>query len=1414
MEKTFGDSAKKAADDLQGQLHRMQNSWTEFKQIMSKAVLPLTVSVTAVATDVLNGFNAGAKSAQGRGWGSVGQFFSGVAGAAGAEMDPKRIRENRRAELYRQEQRLQDKLRIDAEGGISATGNGKLGGLFWREARIDELSDVRAKLAKINKEFEADFAARIKEASKSLGDAQTPEMWAKWQKEQDQKKKAALAGAERDIRGRFADKSTGMSDAMREAERQQERLNGLLEVGSGVSKTYTADVTLLGKALASGKITTEEYSSAASNLWKTQTEAGKAWEASADAADKANKALNVWKADHESQLAAITEETTSVGQNAAARKVLLAGMQVEADARKKIEQLSLNLSGADRAAAVSAINAERDKQKALVETALIKQQAVDGAYQLEQKNRRFAADSILDERARSQAILDIESETWRQRIELAEVGSEERRRLEDAFQQWYSNQLSRPAIESMRKTLESIDRTFHDSFTRMLENGKADWDAFGKALATSFKSAVADEIYKMTIRPIVVSVVSSFAGGAGQAAGTAAGQSGSGIGGVVSGVQAAYGAVNGGITNAATAFATSGVGQYLGLSSTAPIATNTSLGSIQLAGTASDAAGGAYLTNSGSAAVGAAGWVAAILAAIYTGFEWQKRGWFNDNSTKGYLEEQEDVFTKLYSKHDRLFGHNRFVSTDAGGIQGVFDTSGFTGDRWQQFSQRGGTFRSDKRWTDTFELDSDIDSYLDGLMRQTVSQLQAIGKTLDVETVRAVEGFSHQFSLQLSENGSWEKAGEKIAGEMAKVSDELVKSLVPGLADLSLFGETATQTFTRLGQEVAATDAILLAMGKNAAAAFGGVGLASIAAREHLIDLAGGLESLASKTQSFYANFYTGEEQMALAAKQAQKVLDKGFAELGQGIPATREAFRALVESQDLSTDAGRRLWSSLLDLQDEFDTVADGADATAASMQAAADKLAAATTTAQQGQASLFDAFASDAQKLDAARKIVSDTFASIGKAVPDSAGAFLSLAQSIDPATEAGQSLIAALNKISGAFAYVQTTAAAAAKATLTGQASTLTGQASKIEYDMQSLVERFGSLSPAARTVADDLAATQQQLASLSDGLANLFNTAQLTDLQRLGQTVGYRDQIRGAISQINDDVFEAMLKGMARPQQIEQLKKAEADLWAGMSAAADKGQQAAKIRSVVLRRLGLESDEANFAASKVADLAKQARQDQIDTLRTQIDGMQRMRDLAGQIADFTDNLSIGDLSPLSYADQLASAKSLFEQTLAAAQIGDTQAQGQLTGNARTYLDEARRYFASSTDYAAIYEKVTGSLRGFAAPSDSALTAAQAQLDTLSKLPDVMAAVVDNSKNDVAALQAVQLALRNGDDYLSKSIDAQTVALQRQIDALTTIASNQEAQIRQAGTAYQQMTDELKAVKAQLAAIEANGALAGAA
>ena len=51
------------------------------------------------------------------------------------------------------------------------------------------------------------------------------------------------------------------------------------------------------------------------------------------------------------------------------------------------------------------------------------------------------------------------------------------------------------AAAEWQKTVDRIDQTFHDGFVGMLEKGKADWESFTDSLATTFKSAVADEIY-------------------------------------------------------------------------------------------------------------------------------------------------------------------------------------------------------------------------------------------------------------------------------------------------------------------------------------------------------------------------------------------------------------------------------------------------------------------------------------------------------------------------------------------------------------------------------------------------------------------------------------------------------------------------------------------------------------------------------------------------------------------------------------------------------------------------------------------------------------------------------------------------------------------------------------------------------
>ena len=796
--------------------------------------------------------------------------------------------------------------------------------------------------------------------------------------------------------------------------------------------------------------------------------------------------------------------------------------------------------------------------------------------------------------ARTQAVMQ-EQLAWRQALGLEDEQTEQLRRnlvaqkaLVAAAQGTEARQASfdaakdaakaaaeahkRAAEEAARaweKTVDKIDDTFHDAFADMIKQGKADWESFADSLATTFKTAVADEIYKMTLKPLVLNVVGSFSGAGAPAVPGADGQplSVSNGFGVLSGVQAAWAGVSGGITNAANSFALSGMGQAAGLSTVSAMGPPTAAG--VMGGPAT------VMTGAGATFAAAAAPVLGALTAAYAIAEMQKSGWGIDNDAKSGALAAVSVGTLGANVIlDRLFGHNRNVSNDAQGIRGTFDLTGFSGEQYQEKSQKGGTFSKDRRWTDYSAIGSDMDKALDSMLKQAVSGVQTIGKALNVETENALQGFSHTFALQLSENGDMSKAGEKIAAELKKVQDELATRLIPNIEDFARYGESASDTFSRLNQEVAATDSILLAMGKNANEAFGAVGLASVKAREDLIDLAGGLDQLASKTQSYYANFYSSDEQVQRAAKQAQKVLDQGFADLGLTLPTDRKGFRSLVESygNDLSTEGNRKLFNALLDLQDEFDAVADAAESSAEKIKSASDKLTSATDAAKQGQGSLFDTFASDAQKLDAAKKLVSDTFASIGQAVPDSSAAFLRLAQSIDPATEAGQSFIATLGKVSNAFAYVEksvadSSAALVASAQAIAQASQSrrsvqdqfdpAGSAARAQADINAAFAKYGAtnLIPTTREGVAQLAGTidvnsalgQEQMAalqSLSGAFDAVFGAqeraaqeaAAAAQLSINAAKTAADEQMRLA-NQVHDSISGALKSLLGQSEQFE-------------------------------------------------------------------------------------------------------------------------------------------------------------------------------------------------------------------------------------------------------------------------------------
>lgn len=89
----------------------------------------------------------------------------------------------------------------------------------------------------------------------------------------------------------------------------------------------------------------------------------------------------------------------------------------------------------------------------------------------------------------------------------------------------------------VNEQVQKYDQIFSQGFADMLNNGKDGWKSFTKSLTTTFKTQVADQIYQMFARPIVVQLVGSLlgmTGGAGGLLGSLLGGGSGGGGGVMS----------------------------------------------------------------------------------------------------------------------------------------------------------------------------------------------------------------------------------------------------------------------------------------------------------------------------------------------------------------------------------------------------------------------------------------------------------------------------------------------------------------------------------------------------------------------------------------------------------------------------------------------------------------------------------------------------------------------------------------------------------------------------------------------------------------------------------------------------------------------------------------------------------------
>jgi hypothetical protein len=196
---------------------------------------------------------------------------------------------------------------------------------------------------------------------------------------------------------------------------------------------------------------------------------------------------------------------------------------------------------------------------------------------------------------------------------------------------------------------------------------------------------------------------------------------------------------------------------------------------------------------------------------------------------------------------------------------------------------------------------------------------------LDAATKLGIQGAGaviDSLSFSLGNISFKDMTGSQIQDTLNQVfsalGDNLAAAAVPQIASLEKVGEGALQTLSRLVQEYTAVDDAMASMGKT----FATTGLDSLAARDQLVQLAGGLDQFTSQAQFFVDNFISSSQALI----PIQKAVNDNLASLGITGVTTKDQFAQLVQGIDVSTTAGAALYTALMAVAPAFAKVADAA--------------------------------------------------------------------------------------------------------------------------------------------------------------------------------------------------------------------------------------------------------------------------------------------------------------------------------------------------------------------------------------------------------------------------------------------------------------------------------------------------------
>lgn len=455
------------------------------------------------------------------------------------------------------------------------------------------------------------------------------------------------------------------------------------------------------------------------------------------------------------------------------------------------------------------------------------------------------------------------------------------------------------AVKEELTDAEKAAQAFADAMTNQVKSGvegTVDWflNGFKDGLSGLLKSW-GDTIKQMIGMAIKSKLTSYLFGGGSGIAGTAAAAATSADGGGA-----------GGLAGAASAVGKSGL---LGAFGSAGLAGSGFLGGLQAS--FSGGLGGFMSVGANAAAAGVSG-VATLGSTL--------------GALAGPLAAVALVFAAFKTKTTELDAGLKVTVNGFDALTQTFQTL-----------EKKKFFGLSKKVSTTFaDADAATSAAINAAVDQVQASVLASAASLGVAG-NAFDAFS--YSLQVSTKGLSQDAAVKAIQDKLTGLGDAMAGMVSGLSAFAKAGEGAATTLSRLAGAAAAVNQMTDTLGLS----FKSVGLSGAGLAADLVDRFGSLDAMAAASQTYYQAFYSQAERTSILTRQTTAAL----AAMGLSLPATRDGFRALVEAQDLTTEAGRTTFAALLsvsgaiaDILPEVTTLNDALDSTRKTLRAYIDDL------------------------------------------------------------------------------------------------------------------------------------------------------------------------------------------------------------------------------------------------------------------------------------------------------------------------------------------------------------------------------------------------------------------------------------------------------------------------------------------